>query len=101
MTYKTTLWLAPGFQTSIMALATFWAPSAQIWSLYEKGRKFWESGTKGENKMASWFKESQLLLFIYIHVYIYIYAYQATYIFFKLQPSFKHFRTKATSCRPL
>jgi len=43
-----------------MALATFWAPSVQKWSLYE-GKKFRESEMKGEknwrliSKKASWF----------------------------------------------
>jgi len=31
--------LAPGFQTSVIALATLYAPSIQKWSLYEKGKK--------------------------------------------------------------
>jgi len=30
-----TLLLAPGFQTSVIHLATLWAPSVQKWSLYE------------------------------------------------------------------
>jgi len=35
-----TLLLVPGFQTSIMALATLWAPpSVQKWSLYENRGK--------------------------------------------------------------
>jgi len=35
-----TLLLVPGFQTSFMALTPLWEPSAQNWSLYEKGKKF-------------------------------------------------------------
>jgi len=34
------LLLAPGFLTSVMAIATLWAPLVQIWSLYENGERF-------------------------------------------------------------
>jgi len=37
-----TLLLAPGFQTSVIVVATIWSPSVKNWSLYKNGKKFWE-----------------------------------------------------------
>jgi len=34
-----TLWLAPGFQTCVICLATLWAPSVKKWNLYKEGKK--------------------------------------------------------------
>jgi len=39
-----------GFQTSVIALATLWAPSLQKWSLYENGKKVLRIGEEGEKK---------------------------------------------------
>jgi len=44
--------MAPGFQTSVIHLATLRAPSVQRWSLYENGKKLGGSGADSENKIA-------------------------------------------------
>jgi len=41
--------LTPGFQTSVIALATLYAPSFKKWSLYENGKKL-RIGEEGEKK---------------------------------------------------
>jgi len=55
-------------------------PSLNILSLYEKGKKFWELGTKGEKKMAAELKEYQPLFFSFFPLrlsgYIYILSFQ-------------------------
>jgi len=43
--------MVPGFQTSVMALATPGSPSVKKWSLCKNGNKFGGSGLEGENKM--------------------------------------------------
>jgi len=48
-----TLQLMPGFQTSVMALATLWAPSVQKWRLYENGKSF-ENRERWEKMAAGW-----------------------------------------------
>jgi len=44
--------VAPGFQTSVMALVTFRAPSVKKWSFYENEKKFGDSLAESENPMA-------------------------------------------------
>jgi len=48
--------MAPGFQTTVLALGTLRAPSIQKWSLYKNGKKFEYSGAEGENIMAVYVK---------------------------------------------
>jgi len=47
------LFLAPGFQTSAIALAALWALSVKKWSIYENGKKVVRIGKEGEKKMAA------------------------------------------------
>jgi len=47
--------LAPGFQTSVIALATLWALSFQKWSLYET-KEVLRIEEEGEKRMVAWCK---------------------------------------------
>jgi len=101
-----TLLLVPGFQTSVMSLATLWTPSVKKWSLYKKRQEVnwrlkvrFNKGNRVQREPA-WFKESQPLFVVVVFSPLLfrpiklLYFYFILFYFLASIPSLGHYRTK-------